>query len=285
VGDLAATSRYRKGRGGGLLGHDGDHVCAQAELIADADDAAGTRAHPNRYVDGVELAGGFEQLSCIRGDTQHQIRVIGRDGLQPARGTDGTCVLAGGLEVVPMLDQLCAEALHGSVLVRAIADGHDDRDLDSDRSPGERQALAVVAPRGRDDAFDPRPLAAQPFGVDEATADLERSGRCVVLVLHPHLGADVARQQRPDVLRRRRHPPSDDFARPGKLFGTERHRTTLPDRQDGAECTWDNRTLAEVWNANESDLSSICASARSVPLATASARQLGDELAELPAHL
>ena len=123
-----------------------------------------------------------------------------------------------------MLDQLGAEGSHGCVLVRAVSFRDDDRDVDAGSSAGKSQALTVVATRGRNDPFDLRPLGAQPLGVDETPANLERARGRVILVLHPHLGSDFASEQRPHVLRGGRDPPCDDLCRPGQLFGIERHR-------------------------------------------------------------
>src|SRR5215472_12905329 len=58
----------------------------------------------------------------------------------------------------------------------------------------------MIAARCRDDAAHMRPLAPQPFGVDQTTAYLEGTVRRVVLVLDPHLGAGAFSQQWPSIL-------------------------------------------------------------------------------------
>ena len=91
-------------------------------------------------------------------------------------------------------------------------------------APRERQALPVVAARRRDDARHLRALAPQAVDVDQPAADLEGAGRRVVLVLDPDLGAERLREQRPGVLRRRRHAAVHELARVVEIGARERHR-------------------------------------------------------------
>ena len=74
------------------------------------------------------------------------------------------------------------------------------------RRGGEGDALAVIAAGRRDDAGDaPAAGRFRRSHVDEAAAHLEGADRRVVLVLDPDLGARALAEQRPAILRRRRH--------------------------------------------------------------------------------
>src|SRR6185436_17285812 len=69
----------------------------------------------------------------------------------------------------------------------------------------EREALAGIAARRADDARWRLPIRGDLRQKVEAATDLERSGRRVVLVFHPHLAARSTSEQWPRVLRRRQH--------------------------------------------------------------------------------
>src|SRR5262245_11834182 len=85
------------------------------------------------------------------------------------------------------------------------------------RRPARRAATAtlwaVVASRRRDDAGDSGLAALQLVHVDKAAADLEGTDECMVLVLHPDLGARALREQRPEDLGCRRHNGADEIGR------------------------------------------------------------------------
>ena len=68
----------------------------------------------------------------------------------------GACLI----EVAAMLDHLCAEGAHRGVLLAGIAVRHQDADRQSRCACSQRQALAMVAAGGGDQATDLR-LAAQ----------------------------------------------------------------------------------------------------------------------------
>ncbi len=67
-----------------------------------------------------------------------------------------------------------------------------------------------VATRGGDDALGLGMGAPQPIDESDAAANLERAGRRVVLMLHPHRRARLFADLRPDILGRRRHLCVDD---------------------------------------------------------------------------
>ncbi len=137
-------------------------------------------------------------------------------------------VLERGLKVVPGLDEPRAEAYHRPVLLDAVAVWHDDRRIDSKARSGERDALPVIAGRRSHDAANIGLRPSDCVEIDETAADLERADRGVVLVLDPQLGADPPRQQRPAILRGRRHHPINELR--GRLQGLEidHHRAGIP---------------------------------------------------------
>jgi hypothetical protein len=132
-------------------------------------------------------------------------------------------VLARLLEVVAVQDQLGAEPDHRRVLLGAVGVWRHDHDRHAVAAPGERQALAVVAARGRHDAAHVRAFAHHPVDVHESAANLERPRRRRVLVLDPYLGADRLGEQRPRILRGGRHRLVDDVLGVRQRGGIERH--------------------------------------------------------------
>ena len=122
-------------------------------------------------------------------------------------------VLVGGLEIVPGFDELRAESLHRAVLADVVAVRHDDRRRRGRAAPRQGDALPVIAGRRGDHPAQLRLGAPDRVEIDEPAADLEGADRRVVLVLDPQLGADPRRQQRPAILRGRRHGPMDERRR------------------------------------------------------------------------
>src|SRR5262249_34587449 len=72
-------------------------------------------------------------------------------------------------------------------------------------TPGKGDALAVIAPRCRDQARRVGALAFQAIDIGEPAADLEGSDRRMVLMLDGDGRAEPLRQQRPGMGSRRRH--------------------------------------------------------------------------------
>ncbi len=144
-----------------------------------------------------------------------------RHGLETALLGQHHRVLARGLEVDTVFDQLGSERTHRRVLVGTVAVRRDDRHRHAGCSTGERQALAMVAASGADDPTHLRPLAHEPIDVDQPAAHLERAGRRAVLVLQPDLGADLCTQQWPGELRRRSDVAGDDLGSVGELVERE----------------------------------------------------------------
>ena len=220
---------HRKCRRGRLVRHHPYYLGVKPEKVTNSDEPAYARTLPDRNIDGIELAGGREELAGISRDAENEISVETRHGLEPAFRR-GPRELPRLLEVTAMNDQLRPKGLHGAFLSGLLPCGTTIATLRPFAAPGKSKALAVIAPGRRDDPFDAGTLLAQPFCVNQPSTDLERSRWRVVLVLYPDFGAHQLRQQRPEVLRRRGHERAHDARRPNKVFGTDRHGTCLPAR-------------------------------------------------------
>jgi len=137
-------------------------------------------------------------------------------------------VLVGRLEIVPGLDEPRPEPCHRAVLLDAVAVWHDDRRIEPQPRRGERDALPVIA-RGR--GHDAANIGLRPpdlVEIDETAADLEGADRRMVLVLDPQLGAEAARQQRPAILRGRRHHPMHERRRFLQCVEVDDHGGGIP---------------------------------------------------------
>ena len=93
------------------------------------------------------------------------------------------------LEHVSLEDHVGAVRPGGPLLRDRRALGHEHGGLDAEQLGGQRDALGVVAGRGRDHAARPL-LGGQPGDPDVAAADLERAGALEVLALEPDRPAD-----------------------------------------------------------------------------------------------
>src|ERR1700732_1090230 len=99
-------------------------------------------------------------------------------------------LLACGLEILAMLDEVGAKCLHGAVLLDRIAARYVDRDRQARTARGVGKALPVIAARGGNNAGRSRPLALQAVDKDEPAAHLEGADRRVVLVLDDDVSAE-----------------------------------------------------------------------------------------------
>src|SRR6478672_2142886 len=127
------------------------------------------------------------------------------------------------------LDELRPERPHRPVLLDAVAERRNDRNRPSVTTGSERHRLAVVPARRSNDAGNARLRPEEIVHVDEPAPDLEGADGRVVLVLHPHLGPTALVQQRPTLLRRRRHRSVDDRCR-GFELGNSRHPLAIVSR-------------------------------------------------------
>src|ERR1700738_1651276 len=98
------------------------------------------------------------------------------------------------MKTAPASDEPRPERCHRAVLLDAVAVWHDDRRVEPQPRRGERDALPVIAGGRGHHAANPRLRPPDLVEIDEAAADLEGADRRMVLVLHPQLGAEAARQ-------------------------------------------------------------------------------------------
>ena len=126
--------------------------------------------------------------------------------MQPVGCGARSGVFIGRLEIVPVLDEVGAETPHRAVFLRAVAMRHDDRRGEAEPGRGIGDALAVIAGRGADDPGD--------AGLRPAAIRRDRRARRAILKAPigvwfsclTHSSAPIAaRQQRPAILRCRRH--------------------------------------------------------------------------------
>ena len=180
--------------------------------------------------------------------------------MQPPLPGEPHRLLARGLEVLPVLDELRSERPHGGVLLPRIAVRHDDRDREAETPPGEGEALAVIAARRRDEALGRRLAAHERVDIGQAAAHLEGARRLMVLVLDDDLGAEARRKQRPGEGRRRTQGPQHDLMRLPRLVETE-HRPRLR-RSQTSILPFSSMTLPSSMPASSSSsarIISLCA--------------------------
>src|SRR5713226_2042970 len=106
-------------------------------------------------------------------------------------------LLAGGLKILTVFDEARAERPHRAVFLDRIAVRHIDGHRHAITAPRKGEALAVVAPGGRDQSSGLRPLALQAINIDEPATHLEGADRGVVLMLDDSRRAEPFRQQWP----------------------------------------------------------------------------------------
>jgi hypothetical protein len=103
-------------------------------------------------------------------------------------------MLARRVEVAPDLEDFGSKCSHRRVLLRIVPLRHDDRAGNSFTLAREGDRLSMIAGRGRDDA--PPVFGAQAADEIQATANLERIRRVVVLVFDVEIEARLFVQQR-----------------------------------------------------------------------------------------
>src|SRR3954469_6524279 len=155
-----------------------------------------------------------------------------RKPVPSARNRDLVGRVGRGLKVVATLDDLDAESSHRRVLLDAISGGNHHRGRDSVTPGGEADGLSMIPSCRGNDTARADSAAAKRVHVDEAAANLECSRRRVVLVLHPHRGANTLVEERPPVLRCRRHRLVDE---PGRRVESLERRLVFWRKSDGFE--------------------------------------------------
>jgi hypothetical protein len=127
------------------------------------------------------------------------------------------CMFSRRLKVLAKLHQLRPQRPHRLVLLHTIAKRHHNHHPNPTLRPSKRHRLPMIPPRSRNHPLHLRPFPPQPIHIDQPTPNLERPHRRMVLMLHPDLRASPRIQQRPTVLRSRRHTFVDQLRRTPNL--------------------------------------------------------------------
>jgi hypothetical protein len=115
-----------------------DDAGREAERLARSHHAANTRAKPDRNIDHIQVRLCAQELERIGGDPPDQHRMKGRQPVEPAAFRQRRREFGGLLKILPVLDQLDAERIHGGVLFDAVAVRDDDDRMHA--VPAGRQA-------------------------------------------------------------------------------------------------------------------------------------------------
>ncbi len=113
--DMAGCEGQRKGRRSGGL--NANNLGLEAERVARGNAAANPRTLADRNIEHVEIGMLAHQLERIGRDAERQIAVEGRHGVQVPLLREPHRLLARGLKILAVLDQLRAERPHGRVLL------------------------------------------------------------------------------------------------------------------------------------------------------------------------
>lgn len=154
--------------------------------------------------------------------------------MQPLVLRDAARLVLRLVEIVSELHEFRAERCDRRVLIGRVTARHVDGRPQAGARRGEGDRLAVIAAGGGDDATHLRMGGAQPIKINEPTPNLERAGRRVILVLHPHSAAGAAGEFRPRVLRGRRHDGVHQRGRTLELGRIEGDRGGLHGGSPGA---------------------------------------------------
>ena len=146
--DVAGGEGQRIGRRRGGL--DANDLGPEPQRVASRDAAADPRALADRDVEHVEVGVLAHEFEGVGRHAERETAVKGGDHVQPALVREPRGLLARGLEILAVLDQLGSERPHGGVLLARIAVRRDDRDEEAEAPSGEGEALPVVAARRRD---------------------------------------------------------------------------------------------------------------------------------------
>ena len=185
--------------------HDADDPGRETERIARTDEPADARSAADRRIDGIEVPDRAKELEGVRCDAGAELGSERTDELEALVARTAGRVNPGLVEIAAVLDQLGAQLAHRRVLFDGVAERHDDHAAQVVAPRREREALAVVAACCADDPLWPRRALGKQADEVEPAAHLERADRGMVFVLHPYLAAGALREERPRILRRRRH--------------------------------------------------------------------------------
>ena len=160
---------------------------------------------PDGHVNHIQIGHRGEELQPIGGNSLDDVAVIRRHKVPAVFGGERLRVLFGLLKVAAELDEIGTLRAHGGIFLGAVSLRHDDVRRHVEPARRQRHRLAVIAARRRDQAPYVDRSAKQFRGIHHRSTRLEGSDGSVVLMFHPHFGAQPLAQQRPDDLRRRRH--------------------------------------------------------------------------------
>jgi hypothetical protein len=115
------------------------------------------------------------------------------------------CSFVGFLEVTTVLYDFNPECPHSGIFLNAVTVWDDNRGTNTVSPRGEADRLAMIARGRRHDTLGFIAISAKLMQVNQTTTDFERAGRSVIFVLDPDPCADSLLEERPPILRRRRH--------------------------------------------------------------------------------
>jgi hypothetical protein len=121
-----------------------------------------------------------------------------------------SCLFESFLEVSAMLDQLGPQGSHGRILFEAVPMRYDDPGFDTVTRRAQSYGLSMIPTRGGNDRSDGT-IFCKVRKVDQASSDLERSDRSVILVLDPDIDSEPITEQGPTILGRWRKNRVDDL--------------------------------------------------------------------------
>src|SRR5260370_20697333 len=106
-----------------------------------------------------------------------------RHEFEPAKPGAALRLLAGGLKILPVLDEISTESPHRAIFLDRIAVRHEDRHRHAIAARRESETLAMISPGCRDQAGSVLPLAPQTVDIDEPAPHLEGADPGVGLML------------------------------------------------------------------------------------------------------
>ena len=153
IADDARPGAPGTGDGIGASRLDADDLGLAAKPRAHQAAAAGAAAAADWHEHDLDVRHLVEDLEGVGRDAGNQVRLVRRmDVAQTIGALQFLDVLARLIEVAAELDDVGAERAHRGVLVRVVAERHDDRARHAFTLARERDRLTVVAGRRGDDA-------------------------------------------------------------------------------------------------------------------------------------
>lgn len=225
-------ARERLLRCRGFRRHNADHFRRHPQSVASCDDPTDSRAAADGHVNAVEVPGGFKKLQSVGGNAAYNGGMKSRYEEQVFFFRNIRRHSSRFIKIGTGLDKPCTEGLHREVFLSRIPARNNNRRGQASRSGGACLALTVIAARCRNDATALGMGLLQPCHKGDASANLEGARGRMVFMLHPDLSAQLLRERRPRILRRRAHLGVDKLARGFKLSSS----AIASDRSGGGCC-------------------------------------------------